>query len=478
MSTENEANSTTAPEQGPASGAEPPYFKNPKLEQGRSLFKKLLRKYVVFLLKLSPHQNLTYTVFFYTIIGFILLSLPFMDHGVCAIDNLFTAASAISTTGLNSVSFAESYTFLGKFIVLLLIQIGGIGYMTMSSFIHLSFSHRIAHRHKEVLDVAFSIPKKMRMQEFLYAVIIFTVIVEGIGAILLTNYFYRQDMGFWTALWHGIFHSVSAFCTAGFSLMNNSLVSYEDSKTINVIISTLAILGAVGFIVVTDIFNRIIRRTDQISYTTKIIVLSILFLLLFGTVFIFLTNPIESGSLRAAFFHAMSAITTSGFHTIPLQTLSLSSLLIMMLLMSVGAAPGGTGGGVKTTAATAVLAIVYNRLISKEAVTFLGRKIPLPRLYLATATFIFYAMVLFTSIFFLTWTESLNFVQLCFESVSALSTAGISTFSPNLSTLGKLNIIITMLIGRVGVITFGMSLIGKDEDEKPEPYAKREDLAI
>ena len=240
----------------------------------KEFIKTSLKNYSIFLLRLTPHQNIAQAVLMYTLLGWIILSMPFMNTtDVSFIDNLFTSASAVSTTGLNSVNFAESYTFLGKLVVLLLIQIGGVGYMTFSSFVFLSFSqrHRLRKSQQEALSAEVSLPNTLKLSDFLWSAIVFTVIAESIGAVFLFNYFRHHDYGLFEAAWYSIFHSVSAFCTAGFALWNNGLENFADSKTINFVISALSLAGAMGFIVAADLFNFIRRKTKQISFTTKMI---------------------------------------------------------------------------------------------------------------------------------------------------------------------------------------------------------------
>ena len=439
-----------------------------------------LRKYTLFVLHLTPHQNMLQAMVLYTIIAFIVLSLPFMTTGrIGLLDNLLTAAAAASTSGMTSVNFADSYTFLGKLVVLFFIQAGGIGYMTMSSFIYLSFSHRLRHRHTEVLNSEFALPRTVRLNDFLYAVIIFTFIAEAIGAGFLTNYFYRHGYSLLEALWYGIFHSVSAFCTAGFSLFPDGLASFQESKTILIVISLLSLAGGMGFIVVTDLVNRMLRRTKEISYTTKIIVLSTMVILLIGSFVILLTNP--GMTTATALFLSITSMTTAGFSILPVTSMAPASLLIIMALMTIGGSPSGTGGGLKTTTFTCLIATVTSHLFGRKNITFLGRQIPLQRLYIANSTFIFYAMMFFVTLFLLTWTESLPFFDIVAETVAVLSTGGISVgATAQLSVLGKLIIIAVMLVGRVGVITFGLALLKRDEDElqKEQEHIKREDLAV
>ncbi len=439
-----------------------------------------LRKYAVFLLHLTPHQNVAQTVLVYTLLGWIVLSLPFMTRGgVGFLDNLFTSAAAVSTAGLQTVNFADSYTFLGKLVVLILIQIGGVGYMTFSSFVFLSLSqkHRLRKSQEHALSAEVTLPNTLKLSDFLWAAIVFTIIAESIGTVFLFNYFRHHDYSILQAAWYSIFHSISAFCTAGYTLWNNSLVNFSDSKTINIVMSLLALAGSMGFIVVADLFNFIRRKTKEISFTTKIIVLTTACILAFGTFMLFVTTP--SLSLAEAFFQAMGASTTVGFNTADISSLSSCSVLILLLIMSIGGSPSGTAGGVKTTVFASIVAIVYSRLRFNPLVTFLSHRIPVQRLYAATSTVVLYGVFLFVSVFLLTWTEEMPFLNLLFEATAALSTAGFSmAATTQLSTLGKLIIIATMLVGRIGVVTFSMALLSSDEENEKPKVVSQEDVAV
>ena len=394
-------------------------------------------------------------------------------------DNLFTSAAAVSTAGLQTVNFADSYTFLGKLVVLVLIQIGGVGYMTFSSFVFLALArkHRLRKSQEEALSADVKLPDSLKLSDFLWSALVFTAIAESIGAVFLFNYFRHHDYTLLNAAWYSIFHSVSAFCTAGYTLWNNSLVNFADSKTINIVMSLLSLSGAIGFIVAADLFNFVRRKTKEISFTTKIIVLTTAALLAFGTFTLFVTTP--SLSLAEAFFQTMGASTTAGFNTADIGSLSSCSLLILLLIMCIGGSPSGTAGGIKTTAFASVIAIVYNHLRLNPRVEFLSHRIPIQRLYAATSTVLLYGVFLFTSVFLLTWTEDLPFLNILFESAAALSTAGFAAgTTEQLSFVGKIIIIATMLIGRIGVVTFSMAvLFSDDDDEKPKPVAQA-DVAV
>lgn len=451
------------------------------LDKTKNFIRMTLKKYFVFLLHLTPHQNIAQTVLSYTLLGWLVLSLPFMTRGgVSFLDNLFTSAAAVSTAGLQTVNFADSYTLLGKFIVLILIQIGGVGYMTFSSFVFLALAqkHRLRKRQEEVLSAEVKLPDTLKLSDFLWSALVFTAIAESIGAVFLFNYFRHHDFSILNAAWYSIFHSVSAFCTAGYTLWNNNLIDFTDSKTINTVISGLSLAGSMGFIVAADLFNFIRRKTKEISFTTKIIVLTTLVVLSFGTFTLFVTTPHLSWA--EAFFQTMGASTTSGFNTADINQLSSCSVLILILIMSIGGSPSGTAGGIKTTTFASVVAIVHSHLRLNPRVEFLGHTVPIQRLYAATSNVLLYSVFLFTSVFLLTWTEKLPFLSLLFESTAALSTAGFSMqITTQLSTIGKLIVIATMLIGRIGVVTFSMALMASDADEvKPKPAAERADVAV
>lgn len=452
----------------------------PAWDKAKEFIKLSLKKYSVFLLHLTPHQNVAQTVLTYTVLGWVVLSLPFMTrNGVSLLDNLFTAAAAVSTAGLQTVNFADSYTLLGKIVVLVLFQIGGVGYMTFSSFVFLSLSqkHRLRKSQTEALTAEVKLPNTLKLSDFLWSALLFTAVAESIGTAFLFNYFRHHDYSILNAAWYSIFHSVSAFCTAGYTLWNNSLMNFADSKTMNIAISLLSLAGAVGFIVVADVSNFIRRKTQSISFTTQIILITTFALLAFGTFTLFVTTP--SLSLTEAFFQTVSASTTAGFNTVNMATVSSCSFLLIMLIMCIGGSPSGTAGGIKTTAFASVVAIVYSHLQLNPRVELLHHRFPIQRLYTATSTVLLYSVFWFTSIFLLTWTEKLPFLNLMFESAAALSTAGFDTgTTPQLSILGKLIIIGTMLIGRIGVVTFSIALMARDEDDEKPKHVSQADVAV
>ncbi|EIJ37927.1 Trk-type K+ transport system, membrane component [Galbibacter orientalis DSM 19592] len=444
--------------------------------------KKIIKKYRKFQLSLSPQQNLLYGFLIYTLLGWLLLCMPIVQKQmVPLLDNLFIATSAISTTGLVTVSIFDTYNRFGQFIVMLLFQIGGIGYMTFTSFILLSKKSDLTHWHQRILNAEFTMPKGFQIKDFLKSVIIFTFTIETLGALCFYIAFTNAGVEHNFAIWSSIFHSVSAFCTAGFGLYNNSFEQFAGNTAINTIISVLAICGSLGFIVVTDFWNRLSGKTKQVTYTTKIILGSMILLLTVGTFMIYFFEPsvnqLGEHKLMISFFQAMTALTTVGFNTVPLGGFSLAVLLVIIFLMYVGASPSGTGGGMKTTTLTALIAIMWNRIRNNKRVTFLGKSIPLERLYVATSIFMLYALVIFVSTILLAMSEDFSLQQILFEITSAIGTVGLSTgITADLSSFGKMVLIFVMFVGRLGILTFGLAILARRN--KLTKRKDEEDLAL
>lgn len=400
----------------------------------------------------------------YLVLGWLLLCVPFLQRepGVTALDNLFIATSAVSTTGLVTVSVSDSYNFFGQLVVLVLIQLGGIGYMTFGSFVILSRKKQLPAERSEVGQTVFSLPKSFRIDKFIRSVVTFTVVIEFCGALALYPIF--RNAGDPQAVWSAIFHSVSSFCTAGFSLYNSSFEAYAGSFWLNAVVATLSYLGAIGFIVWVDYWRMIRGKTQQVTLTSRIIVWTTLWLTVAGTVLIFLcepgiqTKPLEE-KLMAAFFQAMTAMTTVGFNTISISEISRAVLLVLTILMLIGASPSGTGGGLKSTTFSALLGLMRSALHGGQEVRFWGHPIPLERVWTAMAALGFYLFMFVAGTFVLELTEKFEFEQTLFEAASALGTVGLSTgVTPALSAIGKLVVVFLMFCGRLGPLTFGVAL--------------------
>ncbi|WP_179009546.1 TrkH family potassium uptake protein [Winogradskyella forsetii] len=449
----------------------------------RKSFQKIAKKYALLKQGWSPQQNLFYGFLTYIIIGCILLCLP-VSQKISApiLDHLFIATSAVSTTGLVTISIFDTYNGFGQFIIMILIQLGGIGYLTFTTFMLLSTTRKMTLWHKKILSTEFTLPNTIKIKDFLKSVILFTLIMEAIGSILFFIAFKNEGMPTLEAVWSSIFHSVSTFCTAGFSLFNNSFMDYVDNNFINFIISMLAICGSLGFIVITDFGLMIKNKSHELSFTSKIVIYGFLILLTFGTAFFYFLEPsivnLNDSRFLASFFQCMSAMTTVGFNSVNFGVFSQAMMLVCIFLMYIGASPSGTAGGIKITTLTAVFAIMKSRLRGRSNITFLGRRIPYERLYIATSSFIFYSSIIAIGTFLITLTHNFKFEDILFEVASALGTVGISTgITGDLTTFGKLVIIILMFIGRLGVLTFGLAIWSKTITENERKVLK-EDIAV
>jgi len=414
----------------------------------------------------------------YVVLGWLLLALPIthLAGRVTSLDALFTATSALSTTGLGTVSTGHDFNWLGQVIILALIQIGGIGYMTFGSFVVLSRSGTLSERRRSVGAAVFNLPAEFRIDKFIRSAIVFTVVIEALGAAALFYYF--SALGLANPLWTAVFHSVSAFCTAGFSLYDDSFLAMRDHVGVNVVIGVLSYLGAIGFIVFVDVWRRVIGKVASLTLTTRIILVTTAWISVAAVALFYVGEPSiqdlpPANRLLAAVFQVMTAITTVGFNTVPIGALSQASLFLVIMLMVIGASPSGTGGGLKTTTFTAAFGAIRGALAGRTETTFWGRAVPEERVRVAMASLCFYAVVLILGCYLLALTEQFPFESLLFEAASALGTVGLSTgITASLTPLGKLIVTGLMFVGRLGPLSFGMALflpvgrpVSRDRDD-------------
>lgn len=417
-----------------------------------------------------------------TVLSFIFLMLPICQNTPNSIYNhILFSVSIVSTTGLAPAVFADSYNLLGQIISLIFIQLGGIGYMALSSFIILKQSNKLPSLSARLLKLEFNLPQRYPLISFVYSVFIFTVLIEVIGTVVL--YFGFLEAGTEAPLWNAIFHSISAFCTAGFSLFGDSMSSFKDNSLITTTILVLSLLGSIGFIVLLDFWLWLLRKRKSITLTSKIILLTTFVIWIIAALAIFYSD-IELRSmgldgLKAAIFQSISAHTTVGFNNYDIGAIDLGGIFIFIIIMIIGASPAGTGGGIKTTSITALIAVLRAVLKRRKYVTFFDKEIPASNVYLAVSSSIFYAFILILGswIVILIDGDNFSFDQILFEVTSALSTVGLSMgITSELSNMSKLVISFLMFIGRLGVLTFGFALISKAPLHRNIP--KIEDIAI
>ena len=400
-------------------------------------------------IRLLPGQVVALAAAALIFIGAALLMLPFSTpEGVELrfLDALFTATSAVCVTGLIVMDTPHEFTTFGQLIILLLIQIGGLGYALLATIILLALGHRIGLRDRMTL--------------------------EGLGFLFLAIRFSR-DMPWGEALYSGLFHSISAFNNAGFSLFSDSLISYRSDLSINLIVTILVILGSIGFLVFQDAWDNFKGRRFRLQTHTKLVVVVTLIILVSGTMGITILEwnnpqtlqPLSIGErLATAHFHAMSR--TAGFTTIDISAMNDATLYFLLLLMTIGGSPGSMSGGIKTTTFAIIWLTIWAVLRRRHDIEIFHRRIPRELVVRAFCLCIlaFTAITLFTLV--LAFTEERPFLSIMFEVTSAMGIVGMSlgdgdgrSFSALFTDFGKLVIIASMLIGRFGPLLIGLFAI-------------------
>lgn len=407
--------------------------------------------------------------------GAIFLSLPICHIGELKfIDALFTAASATSVTGLIVTSTSENFTFLGEFIILALIQMGGIGYMSLVIIFFVFIKQKLNIDEKRAMKQSLDLPN-LHVGGFAKRILFFVLFIEFIGAIILTIQF-LEKYEFVDALWFGIFHSISAFNNAGFSLFTDALIGYKSDTISLITICFLIISGGLGYFVLIEIYeNR--KFSKRFTIHTRIMIYGTIILILAGMV-LFLSiewdNPKTFGELSFydkilnAFFLSVN-FRTAGFNSIDLSSLKDSSLFFSTLFMMIGAGQGSTAGGMKiTTVAILMITVVYILKQSNQEPSIFKRRIEQKVINKALAIIISSSFFVLFAVLILVETQNFPFIKILFEVVSAFGTVGVSTgngdilsLSQQFDTFGKSIIIILMIAGRLGVFAFGLILVGK-----------------
>jgi trk system potassium uptake protein TrkH len=392
---------------------------------------------------------------------------------------LFTATSAVCVTGLIVVDTGSYFSPLGQAIILVLIQVGGLGYMTANTFLLLLLGRRLGLRERIAIQKSMDNSGLSGGQSLILSIIAMTLIFELTGIFCFYPVF-QQDYGMGVGLWLSIFHSISAFNNAGFSLFADSMVQYALNPWINVVVTALVIIGGIGYQVIMEIFMWLRDRLDgrrtrtMFSLNFKIVTSTTAILLLLGTGAFFLTEfnnrdtlglLAPSSKLLVAWFQSVIA-RTAGFNTIDIGAMTNASLFMMIALMFIGASPGSTGGGIKTTTLRILVACTRMVLQGQESVVTYRRQIPTSRVLKAIAVVVGSGLVVVAATGLLALSNpTLSFIRIFFESVSAFATVGLSTgITAELSDIGKYIIIVTMYLGRVGVLLFMAALLG---DPKP-----------
>jgi trk system potassium uptake protein TrkH len=423
--------------------------------------------------KLTPSRILVVGFAIIILCGGLALTLPIASkngHSLRFLDALFTATSAVCVTGLVVVDTGTHFTKFGQFMIITLIQIGGLGIMTMSTLIALVLGKRISLRERILIQESFNQYNLAGLVRLIINVIMVTLIFEFLGGLLLTLRF-SADFPMDRALAFGFFHSVSAFCNAGFDLFGQvygkfcSITPYVDDWIVTLTIGGLIVFGGLGFPVIIELFKY--PKTKKLSLHTKMVVLITALLIVIGMISIFLIESTNrktvgglnsSGKLLGALFQSITP-RTAGYNSLDISQMKSASWFIMIILMFIGASPSSTGGGIKTTTAGVLITAVIATIRGKPDIEFLERRFPQDLINKAfTITFIALSWVCLVTLI-MSLVEPFSFIRLFFDVMSAFGTVGLSTgITPSLTDLSRLLLVLTMFMGRVGPLTVMVAL--------------------
>lgn len=402
--------------------------------------------------KISPARFIVLGFAAVITLGTILLSLPFSAKegvSVSVLEALFTSTSAVCVTGLIVVDPGDTFNAVGQTILALLIQIGGLGVSSVGVGMILLAGKKVTFRERVIVKESMNLDSMKGIVRIVKAVLMMTLCFELIGA-LLSFLVFVQDYPWVRAMGISLFHSVASFNNAGFDILGGfkSLITYQNNVLLSLTTCGLIIFGGLGFFVILELISK--RRFRRLSLHSKIVLTMTGLLLLSGTLLIKLTEEI---SWLGAFFYSTSA-RTAGFATIPLGTLTNAGLFIIIILMFMGASPGSTGGGIKTTTTFTLIKNAYSVSTNKYCMAF-KRRIPDEIVMKATViTTLSVALVLVDTLILSMIEPGFTFIQLVFEVVSAFGTVGLTTgITPDLSDISKIIIMLTMFTGRLGALT-------------------------
>ena len=412
----------------------------------------------------NPPVTLMLSFLLVILFGAILLMLPVSSKLKTVtpfMDALFTATSATCVTGLVVVDTGTHFSFFGQMVILMLIQIGGLGIMTISTVFAIILGQRINLKLENIMYQVVGGSYAVNVFQLLKSIVLVTLVIESVGTLLLFARF-AQDFQPMEALFLSLFHAVSAFCNAGFSPLGNNLVSYVDSLAVNLVITALIIAGGLGFSVIIDLQHHALKkdRARKLNLHTKIVLVTTAFLLVLGFTVFYLAeyNSAMRGfsihrRILGSWFQSVT-LRTAGFNTIDLSQIGKASVLISIVLMFIGASPGSTGGGIKTTSFAVLTLSVISLLKGKRHISVFKRRIHEYNFREATGLIMLSITIILVVLFFLMLVEPHAFDKLLFEAVSAFGTVGLTLgITPQLTVIGKLLITVLMYVGRIGPLT-------------------------
>lgn len=425
----------------------------------------------LFRLKLAPAQVVLLSFGGWILLGSLILILPVSaaaGKNISYIDALFMATSATCVTGLSTISLTDDFSVFGQMMMLILVQVGGLGIMTLSSSMAVIMGKNLQMREQVIMQDVLDTSNSQELLSLIVDIIRYTFVIEFVGAIILTIGFYQEGFEIGQALYFGFFHAITAFCNAGFALFNNSLEDFKFEPIIHLTIIALILLGGIGFSVMKDVITTIKSKRSfrTLSVHTKIVLSINVLLLAFGTIYLFFGEFLnafqEMGMgerLQVSFFQSVTT-RTAGFNTVNLNSLHPHTLYMMILMMFIGASPGSTGGGVKTTTFAVLLQSVTATIKGKSSVEFFERKVPAATVVKSIAIFIVSLIVVSSGVLIMMRLEpDKSFLAVFFEVTSAFATTGLSLgITPFLTMSGKVMISILMFVGRVGGLTLVLAV--------------------
>jgi len=417
-------------------------------------------------MKNHNHELLIFLTFFLLIsIGTAALKMPFVRHSqaVSLLDALFIATSATCVTGLTTIP-TSGFNILGQLIILALIQIGAIGIMTLTASFILFFRGDLDFKNRMMMTQLSVSPKLSNVEGVLQTVVSFTIITEAIGFLFLAIGFHIDGFSLPASMYHALFHTISAFCNAGFSTFDSSL--QHTNYLVQIVVMILIVMGGIGYYVVFDCLEYV-RKKDRLTIHTKIVMLATFASIISGALLLGLA---ENGRLSplGAVFQSVTA-RTAGFNTVNIYDLQALSLLVLIILMIIGAAPGSTGGGMKLTTLWVIVSRVYNTIRGRQHLVIFNRQVPRENVFRAFTVATIYLLFLVCGVSCLLYFEGRDFLGTLFEMTSAIGTVGLSVgLTPEFGAAGKIILIAGMLGGRVGPAVLVLMLLRPKESSHVE----------
>lgn len=447
-----------------------------------NILKKRLKE-----LELNPPRVLALGFAGLILIGALLLNLPIASksgESIGFVNALFTSASSVCVTGLVVVNTGEYWSLFGHVVIIFLIQMGGLGFMTLATLVALILGKKITLKERLIIREQLNQETMSGLVKLTRYVIFSTFAIEGIGALILSTRFI-PIYGLGRGMWFSIFHSISAFCNAGFDIMGNSIVPFVGDITINLTIAFLIIIGGLGFSVYIDISRN--KRFKRVSLHSKLVLVTTFILIIVGMILFYLIEWNNPGTLQtlntkekviSSFFQSV-VTRTAGFNSVNMSKIKDTTTFIMIVLMFIGGSPGSTAGGIKTTTFGAIFLTTFSVIRGRNDVVAFKKRIPQEIIYraLSIASIGLFLIVIVSMI--LTISEEANFLDLLFETTSAFATVGLTRgITPDLTSFGKVLITIMMYLGRVGPLTMAFAFAKRQKNIKENYRYSEENIFV